>query len=139
MKENDPLVRMSFSIEPALYEAFEQLIRESGKANRSEYVRDMIRKQLTRKRCAAEEIVSGTISVLYDTASSGINTRLFELLDTAAIAMHGSSRFKLSPSAAMLVFVCTGKGKEIRELAELFRSQRGVLQAEFVITSAAGN
>ena len=52
MKEST-LVRMSFSIEEELLSGLEKLMIQSGYENRSEFVRDMIRKQLTRKVCAS--------------------------------------------------------------------------------------
>ena len=48
MKKTE-LVRMSFSIEEELSEQLENLLAQSGYDNRSEFIRDMIRKQLTRK------------------------------------------------------------------------------------------
>ena len=92
MKDSS-LVRMSFSIEEELSEQLETLLVQSGYDNRSEFIRDMIRKQLTRKLCSVSGIVIGTISVLCNLASSGIEAKLTEALDAAAVKTLGLPRF----------------------------------------------
>ena len=137
MKESS-LVRMSFSIEEELYEQLEELLAQSGYSNRSEFIRDMIRKHLTRKLCAVSGIVVGTLSVLCDRHTSGIETKLIEALDTASARTLGMSRFALENHCSTVMITVTGTGSEIRELVNSIRKLKGVIQSEFVITSAAG-
>ena len=132
------LVRMSFSIEEELFEQLEELLAQSGYSNRSEFIRDMIRKQLTRKLCAVSGIVVGTVSVLCDLNVSGIETKLTEALDNAPAKILGMSRFALENHCSTVMITVTGTGGEIRELVNSIRKLKGVIQSEFVITSAAG-
>jgi metal-responsive CopG/Arc/MetJ family transcriptional regulator len=43
------LVRLSFSIDAALADVFEEMVKQSGYGNRSEFFRDMIRERLVAK------------------------------------------------------------------------------------------
>ena len=52
--EKTSLKRMSFSIEEDLFDQLEVLLEQSGYENRSEFIRDMIRKMLTRKQCSCD-------------------------------------------------------------------------------------
>ena len=131
------LVRMSFSIEEELFSALEGLLETHGYENRSEFIRDMIRKQLTRKHCAELGEVIGTISVLCSLAQSGVENRLNVLLDNAGIKILGSSRFTVENNCSSTMISACGTGPEIRELTNSIRKLRGVIQAEFVITSPA--
>ena len=131
------LVRMSFSIEEELFSALEGLLETHGYENRSEFIRDMIRKQLTRKHCAELGEVIGTISVLCNLAQSGVENRLNVLLDNAGIKILGSSRFAVGNNCSSTMISAYGTGPEIRELTNSIRKLRGVIQAEFVITSPA--
>ena len=131
------LVRMSFSIEEELFSALEGLLETHGYENRSEFIRDMIRKQLTRKHCAELGEVIGTISVLCCLAQSGVENRLNVLLDNAGIKILGSSRFTMKNNCSSTMISACGTGPEIRELTNSIRKLRGVIQAEFVITSPA--
>ena len=137
MKESS-LVRMSFSIEEELFEQLETLLSQSGYSNRSEFIRDMIRKQLTRKLCSVSGIVIGTISVLCNLTSSGIEAKLTEALDAASVKTLGMSRFALEEHCSTVMITVTGTGTDIRELVNSIRKLKGVIQAEFVITSTAG-
>ena len=138
MKEST-LVRMSFSIEAELLKELEKLIAQSGYENRSEFVRDMIRKQLTRKICSISHEVIGTVSVLCDRSFPDIENKLNEVLDNAKVKVLGSSRFMLPENCSSTMVTATGIGDNIREMVNSIRRLKGVVQAEFVITSPAGS
>ena len=137
MKDSS-LVRMSFSIEEELLAGFETLMHEHGYANRSEFVRDMIRKQLARRQCACDREVIGTVSVLCDLAVSGIEAKLSVMLDNAQqLKVLGATRFAVGQGCSSTMITVSGIGHDIRDLANSIRKLKGVLQAEFVITSPA--
>lgn len=136
MKETS-LIRMSFSIEEELFCGLETLMNEHGYDNRSEFVRDMIRKQLARHQCACDKVVIGTISVLCDLSCAGIETKLLTLLDDAVPQILGSSRFAVGQGCSSTMITVSGVGHDIRDLANSIRKLKGVLQTEFVITSPA--
>ena len=135
MKET-VLKRMSFSIEEELYDQLEVLQAQAGYDNRSEFIRDMIRKQLTRKQCSESGKVIGTISVLCNLKNSAIEAKLMKIVDQACTETSGISRFALNENFSTAMISVTGTGHDIRELVNSIRRQKGVIQAEFVITSA---
>ena len=136
MKET-VLKRMSFSIEEELFDQLEVLLAQTGYDNRSEFIRDMIRKQLTRKQCSESGKVVGTISVLCNLKISGIEAKLMQIVDQACPETLGMSRFALNENFSTTMISVTGIGYDIRELVNSIRKQKGVIQAEFVITSAS--
>ena len=137
MKESS-LVRMSFSIEKELFCELESLIAQAGYENRSEYIRDMIRKQLTRKQCADCGEVIGTVSVLCDLKHAGIETKLNSLLDrTETVRVLGAARFAVAENHSSTMVSVIGIGSSIRLLVNEIRKLKGVVQAEFVITAAS--
>jgi len=136
MKES-PLIRMSFSIEEELYSGLEALLRDHGYGNRSEFIRDMIRKQLARRRCAASGEVIGTLSVLCDLGHPAIEAKVNSLLDGGAVKILGASRFAVSDRCSTTMVSALGTGAAIRELADSIRRIKGVIQVEFVITTPA--
>ena len=138
MKET-VLKRMSFSIEEELYDQLEVLQAQAGYDNRSEFIRDMIRKQLTRKQCAESGKVIGTISVLCNLKISGIETKLTQIVDQAIPETLGMSRFALDSNFSTTMISVSGIGSDIRGLVNTIRSLKGVIQAEFVITSTGGS
>ena len=137
MKET-VLKRMSFSIEEELFDQLEVLLAQTGYDNRSEFIRDMIRKQLTRKQCSESGKVIGTVSVLCNLKSSGIETKLLQTIDRSGLKTLGVSRFALENDLSTTMISVEGIGCDIRDLVYSVRKLKGVIQAEFVITSAAG-
>jgi CopG family nickel-responsive transcriptional regulator len=136
--KKEVLKRMSFSIEEELFYQLEVLLEQSGYDNRSEFIRDMIRKQLTRKHCASSGKVIGTISVLCNLRCAGIEAKLMQTIDQAIPRTLGTSRFALNENASTVMISVEGIGSDIRNLVNSIRKIKGVIQAEFVITSAAG-
>ena len=132
------LKRMSFSIEKELFDQLEYLLTQSGYDNRSEFIRDMIRKQLTRKQCADSGKVIGTISILCDLKSYGIEAKLTREVDSSIPRCLGMSRFALDKNSSNVMICVEGIGTDIRDLVNSIRCLKGVIQAEFVITSSAG-
>ena len=132
------LKRMSFSIEEELFDQLEVLLEQSGYENRSEFIRDMIRKMLTRKQCACSGKVIGTINVICNLDVSEIETKLMQLIDQAVPQILGSSRFALEENFSTIMITAYGVGSDIRELVNSIRKLKGVIQSEFVITSFAG-
>ena len=132
------LKRMSFSIEKELCDQLEFLLAQSGYDNRSEFIRDMIRKQLTRKLCADQGKVIGTISILCDLNNRGIEAKLTQTIDLALPKTLGLSRFALDENSSTVMVCVEGIGKDIRDLVNSIRKLKGIIQAEFVITSSAG-
>ncbi len=61
------VIRQSFSMENSLWEKVEELVKESGYTNRSEFLRDIIREKLVERewQSKAREVV-GTITLVYD-------------------------------------------------------------------------
>jgi len=135
--KNSPLIRMSFSIEEELYAGLESLLREHGYENRSEFIRDMIRKQLARRQCAASGEVVGTVSVLCDLAYPAIEAKVNAILDRGAVKVLGASRFAVGGGASTTMITALGTGTAIRGLADSIRKVKGVIQVEFVITTPA--
>ena len=58
------LVRSSFSMEEPLYEAFEKRVKRRGYENRSEYIRDLFRRDLVGEEWDDDRICLGTITLL---------------------------------------------------------------------------
>lgn len=138
MKDRESsLIRMSFSIEEELFSGLETLLAEHHYSNRSEFIRDMIRKQLSRRQCAHSGEVIGTLSVLCDLDTGGIETKLLSVLDNAKVRVLGSSRFAVGNNCSSTMITVRGIGADIRDLADSLRKLKGVLQSEFVITSTA--
>ena len=73
------VVRMSLSLEKPLLERLETMVAVSQYTNRSEFIRDMIRRQLVEQEWQANEEAVGTITLVYDHHARTLSKKLTEL------------------------------------------------------------
>jgi CopG family nickel-responsive transcriptional regulator len=74
MSNKDTLTRFGVSMPEELVTRFDQLIMEQGYDNRSEAIRDLIRKALIEpNQMAVSQTVAGTIVMVYDHHAYHIN------------------------------------------------------------------
>ena len=116
------LVRLSVSIEKPLYDKLEKLVSTTDYKNRSEFIRDLIRDHLVQLEWQTDEVLLGTISLVYDHHARGLTERLTE-------QQHHFAGTVLEHLCAEMIMV-RGKGKEIQALAGRLQREKGVLHAK---------
>ncbi|MCD6461692.1 MAG: nickel-responsive transcriptional regulator NikR [Thermoplasmata archaeon] len=132
----EKIVRFGVSIEPELLERFDALIHAEGYGNRSEAIRDLIRKRLV--EAETEEgrgTVAATITFLYDHHSSDLVNSLISIQHEAPVDIKASTHVHLTHDLCMEVISCIGEAREARRLGDRIKSLRGVLFAETVYTT----
>lgn len=130
------LVRLSFSLEKELFDRLGTLLEQSHYANRSEFIRDMIRDRLVREQWEAnnEEAV-GTISLVYDHHTRGLTEKLTELQHHHGNVILAVTHVHLDRHMCVEVILVKGLAASIRELANLLRREKGVLHGTLCLTT----
>ncbi len=125
------VTRIGISIEPELLEKFDQLIEKQQYTNRSEAVRDIIRKNLVSEEWEKGiGTVVGSITLMYDYDASNVIERLAELQHANHKLIHNSAVVRLDEHACLEVIVVQGSPFEIKELADKVQAIKGVKHAE---------
>ena len=132
------LVRLSFSIDSALADRFEEMVRRGGYANRSEFFRDMIRERLVAEEWQGEGAADavGTITLVYDHHARGVNAKLTELQHDHHDAILATTHVHLDHDLCAEVIICHGNPTVIRSICDGLRQQRGVLHGALSMSSA---
>ncbi|NQU41774.1 nickel-responsive transcriptional regulator NikR, partial [bacterium] len=74
------IVRFGVSLDSVLLEAFDQQIEGRHYTNRSEAIRDLIRRELVREEWEeSDREVMGTVTMVYDHHVKGLSERLLHL------------------------------------------------------------
>ncbi|NQU75438.1 MAG: nickel-responsive transcriptional regulator NikR [Planctomycetes bacterium] len=124
------LVRMSVSIEKPLFDRLEKLVTDSDYSNRSEFVRDLIRNYLVEEEWNTNEILLGTISLVYDHHARGLSEKLthqqHHFLGTALATTH----VHLDEHLCAEMIMVRGRGKDIKALTDRLQREKGVLHAK---------
>jgi CopG family transcriptional regulator, nickel-responsive regulator len=127
----DKVTRIGISIEPELLEKFDALIEKQQYTNRSEAVRDIIRKNLV-----ADEwekgigTVVGSITLVYDHDAGNVVEKLAELQHANHKLIHNSAQVRLDERICLEVIIVQGSPFEIREFSDKVQAIKGVKHAE---------
>jgi CopG family nickel-responsive transcriptional regulator len=130
------LVRLSFSIDQALADRFEAMVRSSAYDNRSEFFRDMIRERLVAEEWqSGEGEAVGTVTLVYDHHARGVNERLIELQHSQHDAILATTHVHLDDHLCAEVIICRGRPGVLRSICDRLRQQRGVLHGALSMSS----
>jgi CopG family transcriptional regulator, nickel-responsive regulator len=130
------LVRLSISLEKPLMRQLERLVKKSGYANRSEFVRDMIRRRLVEEQWADErQEVVGTIAMVYDHHARQLSDKLVDIQHDYHDRVLAATHVHLSHDLCAEMIMIRGQAEQIREIVNRLRQLRGVLHAELAMSS----
>ena len=135
MKEKDALVRFGVSMPEQLVNRFDERIAEQGYDNRSEAIRDLVRKSLLDPNWTkSEQIVAGTIVMVYDHHVSQLPIYLMELQHDYHHDIISTMHIHLNHDQCLEVLVVRGPLKRLRSLHEMIQISKGVSYAELSVT-----
>lgn len=123
------LMRLSLSIEPPLFEQLEERVAGSAHANRSEYIRDLIRERLAQEAWEGDEEALGTITLVYDHHQRDLCARLTDLQHDASCHVLATTHVHLDHHRCAEMIMVTGRARCIKDLADAMRQIRGVHHA----------
>ena len=123
------LVRLSFSLEKPLAERLEQLVARDRYANRSEFLRDLIRSRLVDKEWERNREAVGTITLVYDHQSRLLSQKLIGLQHHHHRHILATMHVHLDKEICVEAILVRGRAEEIRDLEAQLRQQKGVLHA----------
>ena len=133
------LARLSFSIEKPLLEQLEKLRKLSKYANRSEFIRDMIRQQLVGRQWQDDRETLGTLTLLYNHHLHNLSEKLTDLQHHHHQNILVSTHVHLDKRLCAEVLLVKGRASRIKQLADKLGQQKGVLHAALSISSTGTN
>jgi len=135
MAEKDELIRFGVSMNQELIEQFDKIIAEQGYSNRSEAIRDLVRKSLIApKRLQLNEVVAGTIAIVYDHHFTGLPGSLMELQHNFHHEIVSTMHVHLNHDQCLEVLVVRGVFRNLKQLCQQIQVQKGVFYAELSVT-----
>jgi CopG family nickel-responsive transcriptional regulator len=130
--------RVGISFEPKLLDKFDALIRMKGYNNRSEAIRDLVRKSLVEVEIEDEKgEVIGTLTIIYNHDIGDVTNRLLHLQHRYHSEILSTTHIHLNKHLCLEVLVVRGKAKNVRRLADNIKAIKGVKHGELVITKTS--
>jgi CopG family nickel-responsive transcriptional regulator len=133
---DEELKRFGVSMESGLLEKFDRYIRDHAYTNRSEAIRDMVRRAMVEEEWAHDAETVGAITIVYNHHVPELNSKLTQLQHDFPGQVIASMHVHLDHDNCMEVIVSKGKAHQIKELADRLIAIRGVLHGTLTGSTA---
>ena len=132
----EDLVRFGVSIRAKLLERFDSLIGQKGYVNRSEAIRDLIRKHLVEHEWEqVDKETIGTLTIVYRHQVRELAERLEHFQHDHFHSVISTMHVHLDEHNCLEVMVLRGVPAEIRSLADYILGVKGVNHGQLVMTT----
>ncbi len=133
------LKRFSISLEEDLLAGFDRYISRHGYSNRSEAVRDLIRKALVTEEWADDCEVVGVVTMVYDHHRSQLQERITELQHDFYELITSTTHIHMDHHNCLEVTIVKGKASQVQDLAGRLIALRGVKDGSLTMSSTGGH
>lgn len=129
-------IRFGVSLDSDLLEKFDALCEERCYQTRSEAIRDLIRNALVQKEWEdTDNIVAGTLTLVYDHHKSDLAQRLTELQHDHHDVIISTIHAHLDHDNCLEVLILKGPGKDVQALGQKLISTKGVKHGKLNLTT----
>lgn len=132
----EEIKRFGVSMESELLEQFDRYISDHAYTNRSEAIRDLIRRALVQEEWSHDRSTVGAINLVYDHHVPELSRKLNQLQHDFPGQVIASLHVHLDHHHCMEVIVARGRAHEIKSLADRLIALRGVLHGSLTGSSA---
>ena len=129
------LVRFGVSLEKSLLGRFDALIRERQYTNRSEALRDLIRRELVQREWKEGRDVAGAITLIYDHHQRDLLSKVTDTQHAFQKAIISTQHIHLDHHNCLEIIACRGKAVEVQRLADALTSIKGVRHGTLSMSS----
>ena len=133
------LKRFSISLEEDLLEGFDSYVNQHGYSNRSEAVRDLIRKALVTEEWASDSEVVGVVTMVYDHHRSQLQERITELQHDFYELITSTTHIHMDHHNCLEVTIVKGIASQVQELSGRLIALRGVKDGSLTMSSTGGH
>lgn len=132
----DKIIRKGIAFEPQQLKEFDKLIKKKGYKNRSEALRDMIRKELIEDQTLdSEKNMVATLTFVYNHHEHHLQHELTHVQHDHPKLIRSSLHIHMDEDSCLEVLILEGKVKDIKRLSDKIISAKGVKHGKLVMTS----
>ncbi len=133
---NGNVSRISVSLPESLLLQLDSMVQARGFESRSQAISEMISRQITaHKREMGDEIMAGTITLIYDHSTPSLQKTLADLQHEHITAVISSLHVHLMHSHTLEVILVQGPATELQLLADKMITNRGVISGELQLNT----
>lgn len=137
LKNKTPVSRISISLAEDLLIDLDLMVANRGFESRSQALSDMINHHLIEhKRQMGDEIMAGTITLLYDHSTRGLQKQLADLQHRYIDEVISSLHVHLMHNQTMEVILVQGPAGKVQRIADAMITLRGVINGKMQLMAA---
>ncbi len=126
--------RVGVSFEPKLLNKFDVLIKKKGYSNRSEAIRDLIRKEILESEIKEEEgEVIGTLTIIYNHEIGNITNALLHLQHHHHNEITFTTHIHVDEQTCLEIVVIRGLLSQVKNFSEHIKAIKGVKYGQLAI------
>ena len=130
------ITRISISLPDTLSSQLDEMVRERGFESRSQAIAEMVSRQVTDyKKELGDEVMAGTITLLYDHSTPRLQKLLADLQHEHIREVISSLHVHLMHSQTMEVILVQGPAAELQLLADKMITNRGVISGNLQLNA----
>ncbi len=122
-------------MEENLLESFDRYIQARSYNNRSEAIRDLIRKAFVKKEWEADNRVMGVISLVYDHHQHQLQEKVTEVQHDFHHHIVSTTHVHMDHNNCLEVIIVRGNAMEVQNLADRLIALRGVRDGHLAMSS----
>lgn len=126
------LVRFGIGMDRALLDRLDELVEQRGLSNRSEALRDLVRRELDREAWTYGGVVSVTITLVYDHHVRELTERLNEIQHEHGEHIISTLHVHLDHHHCMEVVAARGPSARLKQMSQRLLGTKGVLTGGIV-------
>ncbi len=126
------LVRFGVAMERPLLDRFDQMVERRGYDNRSEALRDLVRRELDQDAWQRGQLTVATITLVYDHHVRELTERLTEIQHDSGSLILSTLHVHLDHHHCLEVIAAKGSARLLKTLAERLLGTKGVLSGNVV-------
>jgi len=130
------LERFSISIDRELLARFDAFIEQRKYGNRSEAIRDLMRKALIQQEWKANQEVVGVITLVFNHHQRQLQDKMTEVQHAHHHTVVSTTHIHLGEHDCLEVVIARGRAAKVRALAETLIAMRGVKDGSLTMTSS---
>lgn len=130
------LARISITVPELTLNALDEKIVEQHYESRSQAIVDMINKHLIDDLAKHNEVMVGTLTLLYDVGSKALRQQLFELQQQYIAQVVSSLHIQLDDQKILEVMLLQGKSIDLKHISQKFTAIKGVIKGHLELMDA---
>jgi CopG family nickel-responsive transcriptional regulator len=131
-----PVQRISVSLPDRAYRELDAMVEERGLENRSKAIVEMITQAVVEhQEDKGDQIMAGTITLIYDEAKGNLLQKLAELERTHIDEVISSLHVQLQDNHRMEVILVQGPAAKLKHISDRLIACKGVRTGKLTLTS----